>query len=126
MQKSAPMRVHIFPYTNSTFTTFAFKYLSVYIALKKYLINYQIIYLKCVPYLTKFLPQNVFTSPLFLPCSSGISNVALSNLPVALSSLNLLQISVHFIQINTCLWVLTGIADNQMYRPNLADNSLRD
>ena len=36
-----------------------------------------------IPY--KFLPQNVFTGPSFLPCSSGILNVALSNL-------NLLQI----------------------------------
>ena len=31
-----------------------------------------------IPY--KFLPQNVFTGPSFLPCSSGISNVALLNL----------------------------------------------
>ena len=31
-----------------------------------------------MPY--KFLPQNVFTSPSLLPCSSGISNVALSSL----------------------------------------------
>ena len=45
---------------------------------------------------------------------------------VALSSLIYVKISAHFIVNNTCLWVLIGIADYQMYRQNVADNSLRD
>ena len=77
-----------------------------------------------IPY-EKFLPQNIFTSPLF--CTLKCRYVVVQTFLVALSSLNLLQISVHFIAKNTTKgqwWTALEHTMTMKHWPNVADNSL--